>query len=120
MAKRTGVASHAGSLIVPDAAFAVAAALLNVTLPKLVKGTTWQRPDLVQAEGASAIHSADDKSGGCATVTVFENRVRLVAFLRLNVTFDPLTRTAAVIRSPGRTFNGNRIAGAGTISHQAK
>jgi hypothetical protein len=116
----SGVASQAGSMIVPDTWFAVAAALLNVTLPKLVSGTTSQTPFGAQAVGASAIHSAEETSRGCETVTVVENRVLLVAFLMLIVTFDPVTSTAAVTRSPGRTFIGTRTSAAGTISHQTK
>src|SRR2546421_7576769 len=117
---RSGVATQPGSVIVPDTWFAVAAALLNVTLPKFVSGTTSQTPFGVQAVGASAIHSADETSRGCETVTVVENRVLLVAFLMLIVTFDPLTSTAAVTRSPGRTLIGTRTSAAGTISHQTK
>src|SRR6478672_1256339 len=114
----SGVATQAGLVIVPDTWFAVAAALLNVTLPKLVNGTTSQKPFGAQAVGASAIHSADETSRGCETVTVVEKRVLLVAFLMLIVTFDPLTSTAAVTRSPARTFSGTRTSPAGTISHQ--
>ena len=40
----SGVATQAGLVIVPDTWFAVAAALLNVTLPKLVSGTTSHTP----------------------------------------------------------------------------
>src|SRR4029078_1101128 len=104
----SGVATQAGVVIGRDSWFAFAGALLTVPLPKLVKGTTSQTPFEVQAVGASAIHSADETSRGCETVTLVEKRVLLVAFLMLIVTFDPLTSTAAGNRSQRRTFTSTR------------
>src|SRR6476646_11385237 len=55
----SGVATQAGLVLVPATWFAVAAALLNVTLPKLVNGTTSKTPFGAQPVGASANPSAD-------------------------------------------------------------
>ena len=103
--------TQVGSEIVPGCVFAIAAALVKVTLPNRVSGTGVQRPLGEQFDGASAIHSADETSSGCVSVIVFENRVWRVRFFRLIVTVCPLTSTAALMRSPGADLERDRDGG---------
>jgi hypothetical protein len=100
-----GVAFQRASEIVPGWLLPIAAAFVKVTLPKFASGTTRQRPVEVQAEGASAIHSADVTSSGSVVVTVRVNRVPRVTSLRLMIVRCPFTTTAAVIVSPGAIFS---------------
>jgi hypothetical protein len=75
-------------------------------------------PEDEQDEGASAIHSAEVRSGS-GTVARRVTRTRRVVFVSWSVTCVPWTSTAAVTRSPGASFNAIGIDGAGTISYQA-
>ena len=69
-------------MIVPDSWFAVAAALLNVTLPRSWStGRPRRRRSPVQAVGASAIHSAEETSRGCESGHRRRERVLLVGVL---------------------------------------
>ena len=113
------MACQSGSRIVPGWVFPIAAACANVTVPKFVNGSTRQRFPEPQTEGASAIHSAELTSSGCAVVIVLLKRVLRVTSFRLIVTRCPETTTAAVIVSPGLIFSLTGTTAAGTISHQA-
>src|SRR5262249_24330711 len=109
---------QAGSLIVPACALSVAADRMNDTEPKFASGSGLQRPADVHVDGASAIHSAEVRSGA-ATVTRLVARVCRVLVVSWSVTWVPWTRTAAVIRSPGWILSRSGVDGAGTISYQA-
>ena len=75
-----------------------------MTVPKFVSGSTSQRPKSSHADGASAIHSAEDTSG--ASMVSF--RVKIVFRVRFrsrSETVWPVTVTVAEIRSPARIFS---------------
>jgi hypothetical protein len=59
----TRVAVQAASLIVPVCAFAVVEARVKDSEPKFESGSCSHRPAELHAEGASATHSADERSG---------------------------------------------------------
>ena len=90
------------------------------TVPKSVRGDWWQSvPDVVQAEGASAIHSAEVVSGAA----MWRTRLKVVLRVRLRmatVTWAPETVTEALIRSPGVTTSSIGFESAGTSSYQAR
>jgi len=90
--------------------------LVNVTVPKFVKGNWVQRPDAVHADGASATHSAVEVSG-FDMPSVFVNFVFRVRFLIWTVTELPLTFTDALITLPGKTLNLIGTLAAGTSSY---
>ena len=106
-------------MIVPAWPSPVAAACKNVTEPKFVRGRVRQRPDLPQTDGASAIHSAEERSGSASTVRCVK-RVCRVRFVIWRMTSVPRTSTAPVIVSPGATFRRIVTGGAGTISYQSE
>src|SRR5579864_1201294 len=58
-----GVETQPKLLSVPPAPLPVAAIFENVIEPKLVSGTVRQPPKELHSDGASAIHSAEVKSG---------------------------------------------------------
>jgi hypothetical protein len=112
------VACQAASEIVPGWALPIAALLRMETLPKFASDRTRQFPEEVQTEGASWIHSADERSG-LAAVSSFVKTVCRVRFLSWISTEDPFTFTDAVIVFPGATLSLTLIEGAGTSSYQA-
>jgi hypothetical protein len=59
----TRVAANVGSEIVPGWLLPIVAALLNETVPKFASATGRHEFVEVQRDGASAIHSAEDRSG---------------------------------------------------------
>ena len=97
----------------------VAAAPVKETAPNWVSGRVRQPPAGSQAEGVSAIHSAEERSGS-ATGTRLVKRTRRVLFVTWRITCVPETSTAAVMRSPGATLTRIGTAGAGTISYQSR
>jgi hypothetical protein len=95
---------------------AVAVALLNVTVPKSVSGSVrYHLPS--HAEGASAIHSADETSGD-DMCSVLVNPVPRVRSRRRTTTVCPDTDTDAETTSPARTDSRTRLDAAGTSSYQ--
>jgi hypothetical protein len=110
--------AHVVSLIVPGWLLAIDAARVNVTVPKFASGTIVHRPPEVHADGASAIHSAELRSGA-ATCSAFVKLVLRVRFLIWTSTVVPLTFTDVVIWSPALTFSGTSTADAGRISYHA-
>jgi hypothetical protein len=111
------VADQALSVTVPVwPSVVVADAFVNFTVPKSVKGSCIQRPDVSHADGASATHSADEVSG-VDMRSVFVNFVLRVRFLICKVTEVPVTFTDALITLPGKTLNLIGTLAAGTSSY---
>src|SRR5712692_10819463 len=67
----------------------------NVTLPKSARGSI-----PVRDEGASAIHSAENRAAEKSTRDRTKDRPVVVSFI-LRVNFPPANWTSANIRSPG-------------------
>src|SRR5436190_2303882 len=112
-----GVAVQTGSEIVPTWRAAFAEAPENVTVPKFARCSTRQSPAL-HDEGASAIHSADERSG-VAILSFLEKYLPLVRFRIVTVTLLPMTVTVAEIVSPGRIVRFTSTGPAGTSSYHA-
>ena len=72
--------AHVGSLIVPGWLVAMVAARVKLTVPKFASGNTVHRPPGSQFDGASAIHSAELRSGS-STCNAFVKLVLRVRFL---------------------------------------
>ena len=72
-----------------------------------------------QADGASAIHSAEDTSGA-AIVRVFVKLVFRVRFSNVSVTFVPFTFTDADTLFPGESLSLIGTDVAGTSSYHAE
>src|SRR5438105_14812504 len=113
------VAFQAESAIVPVCPAATAEAPENVIVPKFVSGSVRQPPKRLHADGASAIHSADETSGE-AIRSFLAATVPRVTFLMRNETVWPLTLTEALTVSPGRMVSFKRTELAGTSSYQAE
>ena len=96
----------------------IAVAPSNATVPKFASGSVWQ-PPTPQVDGASAIHSADERSGADIR-NRFPKAVWRVRFLILIVTILRLTATAAAILSPGLTRSFTVTGGAGSSSYQTE
>lgn len=94
--------------------------LVNEVVPKFGRGTTVHRLLVEQSEGASPIHSAEVVSSGVTELNVFEKRLCVLRFFRVTATRPPETRTAPVIRSPGRTLRLMVTGAAGTNSYPAE
>jgi len=75
-----GVGSHPGPVSVPPCLFPSAAIFENVTEPKFVSGTVRQKPATVHSDGASAIHSADVRSGDAICRCLVKNVCRVRFF----------------------------------------
>ena len=71
------------------------------------------------AEGASAIHSADEVSG-LSIWSVLSKVLPVVSFLRWIETLLPSTPTVEEILSPGLTARSIVTGAAGTSSYQAE
>ena len=71
------------------------------------------------ADGASAIHSAEDTSGA-AIVRVFVKLVFRVKFLTVSVTFVPFTFTEAQTLFPAESLSLIGTDAAGTSSYHAE
>jgi hypothetical protein len=113
------VANHAESEIVPECPLVAAAvAFVNFIVPKSVSGSTLVPPG-VSAEGASAIHSAEETSGA-DIVSFFVNPASVVRLVSFSVTVVPFTLTDAEILSPAETFSDVRTDAFGTSSYQAE
>jgi hypothetical protein len=112
-------ADQAGSEIAPVWPAAVALALTNVTVPKFARGSGTQKPLRVQAEGASAIHSADETSGDFM-VSFFVKTLSRVKLRIWTVTLRPETATLATMESPGLIASLIVTGAAGTSSYQTK
>jgi hypothetical protein len=104
------------SRIVPACPVTVANACVKETVPKFASGNGVQSPLESQDEGASAIHSADDKSG-VAMRNFLMKFVRRVRFLIWSDTWVPLTLTDAVTTFPGKILYFTLTLGAGTSSY---
>ena len=89
---------------------------VNATWPKFVSGSVWQRPNELHADGASVIHSAEERSGA-ATSTRWVEMVLRVRLRIWSVTVVPATLTLAEIRLPGKIFSLSGRGGAGTSSY---
>ena len=99
---------------------ASAATFVNVTEPKLASGICRQYPFDEHSDGASAIHSAEVRSG-LASVTRFEKTAFRVRFFSQSSTSFPSMTTEAVMTSPGLIFRFlTVIDGSGTSSYQAE
>ena len=99
------VAAHASSTITPPCPAARAFADVKATVPKSASANVRQRsPELVHADGASAIHSAEDTSGD-AMKRRFVKDVFRVRFFSCTMTRWPLTVTFAEILLPGKTLS---------------
>jgi energy-coupling factor transporter transmembrane protein EcfT len=77
-----------------------------------------QKPEIVHSDGASAIHSAEVRSGS-DIFRCFVKAVCRVRFFTCTSTSVPFTTTLEVIVSPGRTFSVTVTDVAGTSSYQA-
>ena len=73
-----GSEAHAVSVSVPGWAFATAAILVNATVPKFARGSTWQC--VSHSDGASAIHSADETSGFATVMRLVKLTSRVRSF----------------------------------------
>src|SRR4051812_43507016 len=94
---------------------------MKLTVPKLSIGSCAHWPALLQADGASWIHSAVETSGsGELIVNVFLNVALCVRFRSRTVTRLAFTVTATSIVSPGLTVIVRSLPGAGTSSYQAE
>ena len=89
-----------------------------MTEPKFVSGTVRQKPVTVHSDGASAIHSADDRSGVAIWRCLLKNVCR-VRFFTCTSTSVPLMSTVEVILSPGKIFSLSVTEAAGTSSYHA-
>ena len=85
--------------------------------PKFASGRTVQVPRVVHAEGASATHSAEERSGaGDVIVSRFANVFFFCVTLVMRIeTFFPETATLAAIPSPAFSGSFNWTGAAGTI-----
>ena len=108
-----------GSEINPEWRKPVAAAWRKSTEPKFASGNVVQRPEPLHADGASATHSAEDRSGAAIFSFLFTTvwSVRLRSRIE---TVLPLTVTAAETVSPGLTASLSVTGGAGRISYHAE
>ena len=106
-ARSIGVACQAGSVIVPAWPSAVAAARVNETEPKFASGSVRQPPGDKHEDGASAIHSAEVRSG-CATVTRRVTRTRRVVFVSWSVTCAALDENGCGEPVAGRDLHRDR------------
>jgi hypothetical protein len=94
-----------------------APARANLVEPKLASGSVRHPCPATQAEGASAIHSAELRSSLGARISFLADLPE-VAFEILISTMWPLTATLARILSPGCMASASRREGAGTSSNQ--
>ena len=112
------VARQAASVIDPACLPATAAAPENDVVPKFASGSVRQRPYRPQDEGASTIHSADERPGD-PIVTSVEEAVCLVRFSIRSETRAPRTSIDALTLSPGPTRSPSRTGAAGRSSYHA-
>src|SRR5439155_23754816 len=113
-----GVGSHPGPVSLPPWLFPSAAIFVNVTEPKFVSGTVRQKPATVHSDGASAIHSAEVRSGDAICRCLVKNVCR-VRFFTCTVTSVPFTSTVDVSLSPAKIFSFSVTDVAGTSSYHA-
>ena len=114
-------AVHSGSMIAPVWPPAVAEPVANATVPKFASGLMVHPFGLngLHIDGASAIHSADVRSGSAIVVcvTALSPVVRSWSW---SVIAGPSALTSAEIASPGDIRRSSLIAGAGTSSCHAE
>ena len=117
---RTGVAVQRASVIVPRRPSVTAPIFVNATEPKLARLTV-RHPDRSQVAGASAIHSADERSGEL-TASAFEKLTPVVVFAIRNSTLvrAAFTLTEALRVSPASILSFRKTPGLGGMSYQAE
>src|SRR4051794_23283752 len=112
------VADQAESEIGPVWPSAVAGASLNAIFPKSASGSVWQlSSEPWQAEGASAIHSADEVSG----LSISSVLLKLLPVVLLVISIEtwlPSTPTVVETVSPGLTSRSVVTGASGTSSYQ--
>ena len=113
----TALAAQAGSLIVPTWPFPVTDDAVKRTVPKFVSGSGRQSPRPQHEDGASAIHSAEVRSGEVIVRFRVKNVRRVLFAIRIDTVF-PVTATLAVNESPGASVSLIVTGAAGTSSYQ--